>query len=107
MGKVRDGIRSLASEPEIIVDAAYLTFGTMLVTASLATLPGPGYTLSENILRTIGTATGIPSGSMLVYYPIKGAVDDYRRIPADQKPHKIIQRKFKNAYYRMRGMETI
>ena len=110
MGKVKDSVKGLASDlldPDFMSDVAFLGFGSLVLTASLATLPGPGYTLSENIMRAAGSGLGIPSSSILIGYPIKNAIDEYRRIPDEHKPHKIIQRKFKNAYYRIRGMERL
>jgi hypothetical protein len=108
MGKLsgtKNAIADIISDGDTVIGAWMLGMGTMLTFAGLSYLPSPDYTLSENLLRTFVSGSGLTSGSACIYIPISETIKDYRRLPDEHKPHKIIQRKAKNLYYRMRGRE--
>jgi hypothetical protein len=110
MGKLsgtKDAIKDIVSDGDTMMGAWLLGMGSMLTFAGLSYLPSADYTLSENLLRTFVSGSGLVIGPACIYLPISETIKDYRRLPDESKPHKIIQRKVKNAYYRMRGMENI
>jgi hypothetical protein len=104
MGKlsgIKDTVIDMVNDGDTMSQIVFFGAGLLFGQAGLRILPSD-YSTLEGMRDAAIAGLSLTSSALLISYPISESIKDYRRLPDEHKPHKIIESKVKNLYYRMR-----